>query len=94
MDQSSFTNPTLACNECNALLRTREPVAQLLQFQGASNEVRIKRREWCKGDWVNPMRHTLEMNVFGFLLLLPKLHEQPDGGLLDKLVFGVGVGHG
>ena len=23
-----------------------------------------------------------------------KLREQPDGGLLDKLVFGVGVGHG
>ena len=22
-----------------------------------------------------------------------KLREQPDGGLLDKLVFGVGVGH-
>jgi hypothetical protein len=24
----------------------------------------------------------------------PKLREQPDGGLHDKLVFGVGVGHG
>ena len=23
-----------------------------------------------------------------------KLREQPDGGLLDELVFGVGVGHG
>jgi len=28
------------------------------------------------------------------VLLPAKLREQPDGGLLDKLVFGVGVGHG
>jgi len=29
-----------------------------------------------------------------WFFLSSRAREQPDGGLLDKLVFGVGVGHG